>query len=127
MSWKRRIISTYPHPTKYGDRLRLVPGVNRVEEDLLDALRREDPRFANQFVAEKLIDGGYQVEWIRDRLSDDPAALEASEINAIGVEEAKALVGEFHEDRAALSRLVELAEKGGISRVFREALEGVSA
>ncbi len=127
MSWKRRIRSTYPHPTKYGDRLRLVPGINRVEEELLDTLRKEDPRFANQFVAGKLVDDGYQVAWISGCLSEDPDGLTTLEVNAIGVEEALALVGEFKNDKAALSQLATLAEKGGISRVFREALEGVTA
>jgi len=127
-SWKRRITSNYAWPTKYlGERLRLTPGVNRVEEQLLAEAKTKDPRLSSQIMAGKVVDGGYQVDWIRDQLKADPTALTALEVNAIGIDEARALVKQFTANHAALARLADLAERGGISRVFRSALEGVAA
>ncbi|GEM_PF-5118030 len=128
MTWKRRITSTYSHPTNYlGGRLRLIPGVNRVGEELFTEAKRDGRRLTDQIVAGKITDDGYQADWIAVQLINDPAALSAVEVNAIAVEEAKALVGQFKDNGPALQVLAKLAEKGGISQVFRSALEGVSA
>ena len=119
---KRRITSTYPHPTKYlAGRLVLTPGSNLVEEaDLAEA--KKESRFRQQLDSGKVKDDGWFVDLLAAQLREDLGSVTSEMILPITIEEANALASEFATEPAIVRHLRNIAERGGVKRVFANAL-----
>jgi len=118
---KRRIVSKYPHPTKYkGGLLRLSPGVTLVEGDLWTKAKQVSSRLLAQLADGLVEDTGWYVTWFVNQ-TKTTQPVEAKDVNALSPEEAQEVVLRIS-DKDCLSDLLSKAERGGIKGVFRSAL-----
>ena len=122
---KRRLTSRYRYETHFNSgSLVLRPGLNVVDQGVVDEAMRLDSRFRQVTAAGMVANTGLQVDFLKDRVVKAPDELAIADVSTIDVEEARHIVRALGKNTAAIRRLAELSERGGVKAVFAQALEG---